>query len=60
MTRDDRTCLPHGARLTMTASPSGLFGELFVDGEMAAAMSDRVLLHGMLGFEAMLAERAGS
>jgi 3-carboxy-cis,cis-muconate cycloisomerase len=39
----------------MTASASGLFGELFVDGEMASAMSDRALLHGMLGFEAMLA-----
>lgn len=39
----------------MTGSPSGLFGELFVDGEMAAAMSDRSLMHGMLGFEAMLA-----
>ncbi len=39
----------------MTGSPSGLFGELFVDGEMASAMSDRTLLHGMLGFEAMLA-----
>ncbi|PZO02697.1 MAG: 3-carboxy-cis,cis-muconate cycloisomerase [Hyphomicrobiales bacterium] len=39
----------------MTASTSGLFGELFVDGEMASAMSDRALLHGMLGFEAMLA-----
>jgi 3-carboxy-cis,cis-muconate cycloisomerase len=39
----------------MTSGASALFGELFVDGEMASAMSDRALLHGMLGFEAMLA-----
>ncbi|KPF71620.1 hypothetical protein IP69_05455 [Bosea sp. AAP35] len=39
----------------MTASASGLFGELFVDREMASAMGDSTLLHGMLGFEAMLA-----
>jgi len=39
----------------MTSDASGLFGELFVDAEMASAMSDRTLLHGMLGFEAMLA-----
>ncbi|MDP3257966.1 3-carboxy-cis,cis-muconate cycloisomerase [Bosea sp. (in: a-proteobacteria)] len=39
----------------MTGDASGLFGELFVDREMASAMSDRVLLHGMLGFQAMLA-----
>jgi 3-carboxy-cis,cis-muconate cycloisomerase len=39
----------------MTSGAPALFGELFVDGEMASAMSDRTLLHGMLGFEAMLA-----
>ena len=39
----------------MTGSHAGLFGELFVDREMADAISDRALLHGMLGFEAMLA-----
>lgn len=39
----------------MTSGASALFGEIFVDGEMASAMSDRALLHGMLGFEAMLA-----
>jgi 3-carboxy-cis,cis-muconate cycloisomerase len=55
MTCDHPTRPLHGARFTMTGSPSGLFGELFVDGEMASAMSDRALLHGMLGFEAMLA-----
>lgn len=55
MTRDDRTRPPHGARLTMTASPSGLFGELFVDGEMATLFDDRATLQGMLDFEAALA-----
>ncbi len=39
----------------MIPNAPGLFGELFVDSEMASAMSDRALLHGMLGFEAMLA-----
>jgi 3-carboxy-cis,cis-muconate cycloisomerase len=39
----------------MISDTPGLFGELFVDSEMASAMSDRALLHGMLGFEALLA-----
>lgn len=39
----------------MISASSGLFGELFADVEMASAMSDATLLHGMLGFEAMLA-----
>ncbi len=39
----------------MSGAATGLYGELFADGEMASAMSDRALLHGMLGFEAMLA-----
>jgi 3-carboxy-cis,cis-muconate cycloisomerase len=39
----------------MSETAAGLYGELFADGEMTAAMSDRALLHGMLGFEAMLA-----
>jgi 3-carboxy-cis,cis-muconate cycloisomerase len=39
----------------MTSGATGLFGQLFTDEEMASAVSDRSLLHGMLGFEAMLA-----
>jgi 3-carboxy-cis,cis-muconate cycloisomerase len=39
----------------MSGTATGLYGELFTDAEMASAMSDRALLHGMLGFEAMLA-----
>lgn len=36
-------------------SASGLFGELFVDCEMAALFDDRAALQGMLDFEAALA-----
>ena len=39
----------------MISNAPGLFGELFVDSDMASAMGDRELLHGMLGFEALLA-----
>lgn len=39
----------------MTGSHAGLFGELFVDREMAALFDDRATLQGMLDFEAALA-----
>lgn len=39
----------------MMSDAPGLFGELFADSEMSSAMSDKALLHGMLGFEALLA-----
>eukprot|EP01036_Dinobryon_divergens_P047166 gene47166-63188_t len=58
--RDDPTRPPHGARITMTGSPAGLFGELFVDSEMAALFDDRATLQGMLDFEAALAGAAPS
>ena len=48
MTRDDRIRPPHGARITMTGSPAGLFGELFVDSEMAALFDDRAPLPVLL------------
>lgn len=39
----------------MTGGSSGLFGQLFVDSEMAAVFNDRAALQGMLDFEAALA-----
>ncbi|PTM42429.1 3-carboxy-cis,cis-muconate cycloisomerase [Bosea sp. 124] len=39
----------------MISAAPGLFGELFVDSEMAAVFDDRATLQGMLDFEAALA-----
>ncbi|HEV7261078.1 MAG TPA: 3-carboxy-cis,cis-muconate cycloisomerase [Bosea sp. (in: a-proteobacteria)] len=39
----------------MTSDASGLFGELFVDAEMARILGDEMLLQGMLNFESELA-----
>lgn len=39
----------------MISDAQGLFGELFVDAEMAALFDDRATLQGMLDFEAALA-----
>jgi 3-carboxy-cis,cis-muconate cycloisomerase len=39
----------------MSETATGLYGELFVDGEMAALFEDRAALQGMLDFEAALA-----
>jgi 3-carboxy-cis,cis-muconate cycloisomerase len=39
----------------MISDASGLFGELFVDSEMAVLFDDRATLQGMLDFEAALA-----
>jgi 3-carboxy-cis,cis-muconate cycloisomerase len=48
--------------LPAMAEDAGLYGELFVDAEMAAVLDDRAALQGMLDFEAALARaeaRAG-